>query len=70
MSLFLNAEELIELTGKQRRASQIAALRQMGIKHSIRPDGKPLVSRAHVDRIHGAADNGKATDQPNWEAIA
>jgi hypothetical protein len=70
MSLFLSADEMIELTGKYRKASQIAALRQMGIKHSVRPDGRPLVSRAHVDRIHGAADNGRSTDQPNWEAIA
>ena len=69
MGLFLDAEEMVELTGKRRRASQIATLVMMGIKHSIRPDGRPLVSRAYIDRIHGGADNVSNKEQPSWEAI-
>ena len=46
--MFLSPDELTELTGKQRPAAQIRALRSMGIRHHVRPDGRPVVLRADL----------------------
>jgi ATP phosphoribosyltransferase regulatory subunit HisZ len=36
------------LTGKQRCHAQANVLRKMGIRHALRPDGTPVVARAHI----------------------
>lgn len=68
--LFLTAEEMNELTGRRRRASQESALRAMGIEHKVRADGRVLVLRKHVEQVLGAVlpkdDPEKIT--PNWDA--
>ena len=46
--MFLSPDEIAELTGKQRPAAQIRALRSMGIRHHVRPDGHPVVLRADL----------------------
>lgn len=48
MSLWLSADELIELTGKRHRDKQIEALLVMGIPFRKRPDGFVLVLRDAV----------------------
>jgi hypothetical protein len=48
MTMFLNEDELLELTGKQRASSQQKALRQMGITFRTRADGKTLVLKETV----------------------
>ena len=60
--MFLNADELKELTGRAQRARQIAQLRLMGIAFWINAAGRPVVARA-------AIEGGKAdTPQPKtWE---
>jgi len=46
MSLFLNEDELIELTGFKRRELQKRALSELGVEFVSRPaDGYPLVKR-------------------------
>ena len=42
-SIILSNEELAEITGRKRFRAQVRALRQMGIRHWVRPDGKPVV---------------------------
>jgi hypothetical protein len=54
VSEFLSADEVRELTGYARRHMQRAALDRMGIKYARRPDGMPVVSRRHVERVLGA----------------
>lgn len=47
--LFLNAEELAELTGYRHAAKQAAILRQRGIAFFLNGRGKPLVSRTLIE---------------------
>lgn len=55
MDMFLTAEEMIEMTGRQRSDAQVRVLKFMGIEHRIRPDGKVVVLRAHVESVFGIA---------------
>lgn len=69
--MFLTADELRELTGKLRRASQVVALRAMGVEHKVRPDGTVAVLLAHVNKIFG--NDVKVTkikdSKPDWSAM-
>lgn len=73
MSLFLSNEELKALTGKQRKSAQVSALETLGISHKVRPDGAPLVLRAHIEMIMGGTDattaKAKKKPTPNWSAL-
>ncbi|MEX3639514.1 DUF4224 domain-containing protein [Paraburkholderia sp. BR14427] len=42
--MFLSAAELVELTGRSKRASQEAALRAMGIEHKVRRRSSRLLA--------------------------
>lgn len=48
--MFLNAAELLTLTGRRRPLAQAVALKRMGIRHSINAAGHVVVLRAHVER--------------------
>lgn len=70
--LFLTVDEIINLTGKKRRPSQVIALRFMGIDHKIRPDGSLLISRSHVEKLldgDSRIPRIKERIEPNWDAI-
>ncbi|MBC8725820.1 DUF4224 domain-containing protein [Paraburkholderia sp. 31.1] len=69
-SMFLSADELIELTGRRQRASQESALRAMGIEHKVRADGRLVVSRRHVEQQLGAASDSSTQNEimPDWSA--
>ncbi len=69
--MFLNAEEVHELTGKSRAAAQARVLRSMGIEHRVRPDGAVLVMRSHVEKIFGGRKDRVAAPpkEPNWAAV-
>lgn len=47
--IFLNESEIRTLTGRVRYTAQIRALIGMGVEHVVRPDGKPIVLRSHVE---------------------
>lgn len=50
MSLWLNDDELVELTGYRQRERQRRALAELRVQFRTRPsDGFPLVSRAQFD---------------------
>lgn len=71
--MFLTPEELIELTGKQRKPAQARVLTLMGIEHRLRPDGSVAVLRAHVEKLFGGASvaqKAKKETGPNWAALA
>lgn len=51
--MFLKRQELKELTGLTRADAQIRALNHMRIQYSVRPDGIPMVLRAHVEVVMG-----------------
>lgn len=69
--MILTDEELKDLTGRSRKASQVQVLRFMGIEHRIRPDGSVAVSRAHVEQVLGAHVQARkpVEVEPNWAAI-
>ena len=68
--MFLTQEELEELTGRVRKSAQVEALRTMGIMHTIRPDGRPLVLRSHIEAMMGGASDKKEKPvEPNWSAL-
>ena len=61
--MLLTPDQLQTLTGYHRPSAQIRALKAMGIRHWVRPDGRPVVDdsalAAHADR----------SARPNFEAI-
>jgi hypothetical protein len=64
MSLWLNEDELVELTGYRQRSRQRQALAELGVKFRTRPaDGFPLVLR---DQFLPAMDGKKGG--PDWAA--
>ncbi len=60
-SPFLSPEEVAELTGRRRVRAQVRALVLMGVRHLIRPDGRPVVPRAAVfgQDLQGQEPNGE-----------
>lgn len=69
-SMFLTHEELVELTDRRQRASQAQMLRALGIEHKIRPDGRVIVLRRHVEQQFGAKSEKKVehADAFDWSA--
>jgi hypothetical protein len=69
--MFLTDEELYELTGAKRRGTRVRILRAMGIEHRVRPDGRVIVLRKHVEILLGGTLPTKApqSPEPNWAAL-
>lgn len=59
--LLLTADELAELTGYVRPFDQRKWLTENDIVHRVRADGRPVVSRAHVEQRLGVAADSAAT---------
>lgn len=55
MSVFLTRDEVADLTGKVRFAAQVRVLSEMRIPFVINAANRPIVARATVERILGAA---------------
>lgn len=60
--MFLDDEELFQLTGRRQKARQIEQLRRMGIPFWINAGGRPVVTRAALE---GKKDAAKP--EPKWE---
>jgi hypothetical protein len=71
--VFLTNDELFGLTGAKRREGRVRALRAMGIEHRVRPDGRVIVLRSHVEALLGGAPGpivSVAEPDPDWSALA
>lgn len=71
-AVFLDTEELEELTNKQRYTAQRKVLNALGITHKTRPDGSLLVLRSHVEKLLGGdveSKKAKKAKEPNWGAM-
>jgi len=66
--LFLTQEEIQELTGRKRYSSQSVALKQMGIDHKTRHDGRPIVLLSTLEQSAKAANQDRY-DEPDWGAL-
>lgn len=70
--MFLDSDELKELTCRMQHAAQARVLRGMGIEHKARPDGTIAVLRSHVEQALGGGvptARKKASPEPNWGAL-
>lgn len=70
--MFLDSDEVRELTCRIQHAAQARVLRSMGIEHRARPDGSIAVLRSHVESALGGAGPAarkKAAPEPNWGAL-
>lgn len=67
---FLTPEQLQLLTGFKLKSAQVRGLRRMGIEHKVRPDGFPIVSTAHVEKVLGGRpESQQSTREPNFGAL-
>lgn len=64
MSLWLDSDEVIELTGFRQRAKQYTELARQGREFTIRADGFPLVIRSQFE-----AKATKRKREPDWSVI-
>lgn len=73
MSMFLNADEVAELTGRKRTADQLKWLLLRGWQHEINAAGRPIILRSYAeDRLSGRKPKQTATPPailPNFAAI-
>jgi hypothetical protein len=70
--MFLDRDELVELTGRRRSDAQVRTLCAMGIEHRVRPDGSVAVLLAHVEQLFGATAPVRRQEQnaePDWSAL-
>jgi hypothetical protein len=70
--MFLDSDEVRELTNRIQHSAQANALRSMGIEHKARPDGSLAVLRTHVEQCLGGAQASRrksAATEPNWGAL-
>lgn len=69
--MFLDDDELIELTQRTRRPAQSRVLTFMGIEHRRRPDGSIAVLRAHVEKLFGdgAAPKPRRKTEPRFDLV-
>jgi len=49
MNTFLDANDLVLLTGRRTKSKQVATLRKMGIQFFINACGKPVVPLSAID---------------------
>lgn len=63
MTMFLDADDLVVLTGRPQKSQQIKALRKMAIPFYVNAVGKPVVARAVLE---GRRDDSKPVKK-KWE---
>ena len=65
VKLTLSCDEIREITGKRRKSAQVRALRDMGLRHWVRPDGKPVVPVSALD----GKDRKEQEVKPDFDAL-
>ena len=63
--MFLNADELVELTGRTFKSKQIEALRRMGVPFRVNVCGRPVVATAAIEG--GRQAPPPAQPEPPWQ---
>lgn len=71
MSMFLNRDEIAELTGFKHKAKQRDWLVESGFKFTIRADGFPCVLRSHIEKSLGGSLETKRLSlvEPDADAL-
>lgn len=70
-TLFLDDNEIRELTDRKQKSAQIKALNSLGIIHKELYDGSIKVLREHVVKIFGGSELkiAKKKTEPNWDNL-
>lgn len=71
-TMFLESDEVQDLTNRVQHAAQARALRSMGIEHKPRPDGSLAVLRSHVETVlSGGKESSRRRAEPeiNWSGV-
>lgn len=61
--MLLSIDDIVNLTGFQRPKKQIEALKSMGIRHWVRPNGRPVVDDSALK------EHNDSSTQPNFEVL-
>lgn len=61
----LSPADIVAITHRKQRRTQAAALRHMGVPHTIRPDGTPLVMWEWLAGMHSPEQHGPS-NQPDF----
>jgi hypothetical protein len=71
-NLCLTKEELQELTGLKRSASQFSWLAQQGFNVRQRRDGMPMISRQHFEAVMGGIlpSYESKSQQPDFSSLS
>ncbi len=64
--MFLTDDDLARLTGRRRKALQIAQLRAMGVPFFVNAAGRPIVARAAVEG-HATGPATPEAVRPAWK---
>lgn len=67
LPLCLTKEEIRELTQKVRYAAQARTLSEMGVHHTLRPDGSPVVLHSTLTELMGAPK--RRPNQPDFSSL-
>jgi hypothetical protein len=70
--VFLDADELVELTRRRRSDAQMRVVQTMGIEHRRRSDGTVVVLRSHIEDLLGGAGprlKPGADIEPDWSTL-
>jgi len=58
-AMFLTADEIVILSGMKRKATQIVALRKMGVVFFVSGAGRPVVTRTAIEGRSDRAEEKK-----------
>jgi hypothetical protein len=67
--VFLNPDQLAELTGLRQSAAQLRWLRKNGITHYVRADGRPIVVRSAIESSSNTFISSSNTLGPDFDAL-
>lgn len=67
--MFLTDEQLVILTGRKRRAGQIAWLAEHRIPHMVSASGHPVVAQKEIERRLTSDPKFRSKDRPKLELV-
>lgn len=56
--------------GLTQNAAKVRFMQSLGLTVRQKPNGKPLVNRAHYDAVTGIAASAAQSNEPNWRVRA
>lgn len=68
-TIFLNSDELSELTGYKTPVRQVEWLRTKGWRFEINGNRRPIVARKYAEKMLGCGPTEDTTYRPNFAAL-